>query len=134
MALRHAPILLLASFAAASVHAARPNVILVIGDQWRAQAFGHAGDPNAKTPNIDDLARRSVRLTNAVTSLPVCTPTRASFLTGQRALTHGLFMNDAPLDPDAVTIAKVMRAAGYDTGIIGKWHVDGHGRSAYIPP
>jgi arylsulfatase A-like enzyme len=112
----------------------RPNVIVVIADQWRAQAFGYAGDPNAKTPHIDDLARHSVRMVNAVSSVPVCTPTRASFLTGQRALTHGLFMNDAPLDPDAVSIAKVMKAAGYDTGIVGKWHVDGHGRSAYIPP
>ncbi|HZM03124.1 MAG TPA: sulfatase, partial [Candidatus Saccharimonadales bacterium] len=60
-------------------------------------------------------------------------PTRASLLTGQRALTHGVFLNDAPLSPMAVTMAKVLGAAGYDTGCIGKWHVDGHGRSEFIP-
>ena len=57
-----------------------------------------------------------------------------SLLTGQRPLTHGVFLNDVPLNPEAVTIAKVLRAAGYDTGYIGKWHVNGDGRSAFIPP
>src|SRR5437764_6222260 len=112
----------------------RPNVIFILADQWRAQAFGYAGDPNVRTPHLDALERESLRFVNAVSNVPVCTPTRASILTGQRALTHGLFMNDAPLNPEAVTIAKVLGKAGYDTGYIGKWHVDGHGRSAYIPP
>ncbi len=108
--------------------------MFVLADQWRAQAFGYAGDPNVKTPHIDALERESARFVNAVSSIPVCSPMRASLLTGQRALTHGLFMNDAPLNPDAVTIAKVLGKAGYDTGYIGKWHVDGHGRSSFIPP
>ena len=111
----------------------RPNVLFVIADQWRAQAFGYAGDPNVKTPRLDAFEKQSVRFVNAVSNVPVCTPTRASILTGQRPLTHGLFMNDAPLDPGAVTIGKVMANAGYDTGYIGKWHVDGHGRSNFIP-
>jgi arylsulfatase A-like enzyme len=114
-------------------HSRPPNILIVIADQWRAQAFGFAGDDNAKTPNLDRLAGESVNFINAVSSVPVCSPTRASLLTGQRALTHGVFLNDAPLAPDAVTIAKILKQAGYDTGCIGKWHVDGHGRSEFIP-
>ena len=111
-----------------------PNILVVIADQWRAQAFGFAGDPNVKTPNFDRLAGQSVRLVNAVSGLPVCSPMRASFLTGQRPLTHGVFINDVPLSPNATTIAKVLREVGYTTGIVGKWHVDGHGRTSFIPP
>lgn len=111
----------------------QPNVLIVIADQWRAQSFGYTGDTDAKTPNIDRLAGESVSFVNAVSTVPVCSPTRASLLTGQRALTHGVFLNDTPLSPNSVTIAKVLKQAGYDTGCIGKWHVDGHGRSAFIP-
>ena len=110
-----------------------PNILFVIADQWRAEAFGFAGNPDVQTPNLDRLAREGVRFVNAVSGLPVCSPTRASILTGQRPLTHGVFLNDVPLDPQAVTLAKVLRAAGYDTAYIGKWHVDGQGRSEFIP-
>ena len=112
----------------------KPNVVFITADQWRAQAFGFAGDPNAKTPNIDQLERESVNFTQAVAGMPVCSPTRASLLTGQRPQTHGVFLNDVTLDPNAVTIAKEFKAAGYETGCIGKWHVDGHGRTSFIPP
>src|SRR5690348_1026878 len=111
----------------------RPNVLIVLADQWRAQAFGFAGDPNVKTPNLDRLAEESVRFINAVSGLPVCSPTRASLLTGQRPLTHGVFLNDVPLNPEATSIAKVLKSAGYDTACIGKWHVNGSGRSNFIP-
>ncbi len=112
----------------------RPNVVFVFGDQWRGQAVGYAGDSNVRTPNIDALATESVRFTNAVCGQPVCTPYRACLLTGQYPLTHGVFMNDVCLNPEATTLAKVFGAAGYDTAYIGKWHLDGHGRSRYIPP
>jgi len=117
-----------------ALSAAQPNVIVVMADQWRANAFGFAGDPNVQTPNLDKLESESVRFVNAVAGMPVCCPTRASFLTGQRPLTHGVFLNDVPLSPAAVTIAKMLRGAGYDTAVIGKWHVDGHGRASFIPP
>lgn len=113
--------------------APRPNVVFVLADQWRAQAFGHAGDTNVKTPHIDRLQKESLQFVNAVSGLPVCCPSRASLLTGRRPLSHGVFMNDVPLAPEAVTIAKVFHESGYDTGYIGKWHVDGHGRSSFIP-
>ena len=112
---------------------ARPNIVVVLADQWRPQAFGFAGDPNVRTPNFDRLAGESVRFVNAVAGMPVCSPTRASLLTGQRPITHGVFINDVPLDPDAVTLPKVLKAAGYDTAAIGKWHIDGRGRLAFIP-
>lgn len=114
--------------------ALKPNVLMIIADQWRAQAFGFAGDPNVKTPVLDRFERQSVNFVQAVSGVPVCSPTRASLLTGQRPQTHGVFINDVPLARDAVTLPKVLKAAGYDTGCIGKWHIDGHGsRSAFIP-
>jgi arylsulfatase A-like enzyme len=113
--------------------APKPNILLVLADQWRAQAFGFAGDPNVRTPHLDSLQRESIRFVNAFSGMPVCCPYRASLLTGQRPLTHGVFLNDVPLPSNAVSIAKVLSAAGYDTGYIGKWHLDGHGRSSFIP-
>lgn len=124
-------VMLLASLAARA--AVRPNIVVVLADQWRAQAFGFAGDPNGKTPNFDRRAGESVRFVNAVAGIPDCSPTRASLLTGQRPITHGVSINEVPLNPDAVTLPKVLKAAGYDTAAIGKWHLDGHGRSAFIP-
>ncbi|SHJ06062.1 sulfatase family protein [Pseudozobellia thermophila] len=118
----------------ASQERARPNVLVVLTDQWRAQATGYAGDPNISTPHLDRLAAESVNFKNAVSGMPVCSPFRASLLTGQRPLTHGVFMNDVQLDTNAVTLAKVFNKAGYDTGYIGKWHLDGHGRLQNVAP
>ena len=114
--------------------ASRPNLLIVIADQWRYEAFGYAGNLDVKTPNLDRLQRQSVHFTHAVSGMPVCSPMRASFHTGQRPLTHGVFLNDVPLNPDAASLGKSLRAAGYDTGYIGKWHVNGDGRSNSIPP
>jgi len=111
----------------------RPNVLLLIADQWRSQALGYAGDPNVQTPQLDALQRTSVFCVNAVAGMPVCCPSRASFFTGQPPLAHGVFLNDVPLDPQAVTLPKVLGKIGYQTGYIGKWHLNGGGRSAFIP-
>ena len=126
-------LVLLTSPVSAAQPAPKPNILFVLADQWRAQAFGHAGDPNVKTPHLDRLQREGIQFVNAISGMPVCCPYRASLMTGQRPLTHGVFMNDVPLAPDAVSLAKVLRDAGYDTGYIGKWHIDGHGRSSFIP-
>jgi len=112
----------------------KPHVVFLLADQWRAQATGYAGDPNARTPHLDALAQTSVNFTNAVSCCPVCSPYRASLMTGRYPLTHGIFLNDLCLDTRAVSIAQAFNQAGYHTGYIGKWHLDGHGRSAYIPP
>ena len=119
--------------AVASHAAARPNVLFVWADQWRACSTGYAGDPNVKTPNLDRLAAASVNFTHAVSACPVCTPFRASLMTGQRPTTNGMFLNDAHLSNHATTVARVLDAAGYDTGFIGKWHLNGRGRLHFIP-
>ena len=111
----------------------RPNIVVLLPDQWRGQAFGFAGDPNVKTPHLDALAGESVLFLNAVAGVPVCCPTRGSLLTGQRPLTTGVFLNDVPLATNALTLAKVLAQAGYDTAYIGKWHLNGDGRSNFIP-
>ncbi len=72
----------------------KPNIVFVLTDQWRAQATGYAGDPNVKTPNLDALAAKSINFENAVSVCPVCTPYRASLLTGKYPLSKGMFLND----------------------------------------
>ncbi len=111
-----------------------PNIIFVFADQWRYQATGFGGDPNVQTPHLDALAGRSLHFTNATSGCPVCCPARASLLTGQYPDRHGVFVNDVHLGTDAVSLGQAFKGAGYDTAYIGKWHVDGNGRSAYIPP
>jgi len=111
----------------------KPNVIYVFADQWRAQAAGYAGDKNARTPHLDPLVEESVNFENAVSCCPVCSPYRASLLTGQYPLTHGVFLNDVQLRDEAVSLAEAYRQAGYRTAYIGKWHLDGNQRSAFIP-
>ena len=112
----------------------KPNIVFILTDQWRAQAFGYTGDPNVKTPNIDALAARSTNFENAISVCPVCTPQRASLLTGRLPSTTGMFLNDLYLPAGELCIAEILGAAGYETAYIGKWHLDGHGRDSYIPP
>ena len=112
----------------------RPSVVFLLADQWRAQATGYAGDPNAKTPHLDRLASRSVNLAGAVSGCPVCSPYRGTLMTGRYPLNHGVFLNDVCLSNDGVSLGEAFRGAGYRTGYIGKWHLDGHGRSSFIPP
>src|SRR6516165_9634856 len=108
-------LLLAAMVGPAAAETRHPNILYLLADQWRAEATGYAGDPNVKTPNLDRLAGQSVNFVNAVSGCPVCSPCRASLLTGQRPWTHGVFLNDVHLADDAVTLAKVMAAAGYET-------------------
>ncbi|MCX7048334.1 MAG: sulfatase [Candidatus Sumerlaeota bacterium] len=116
---------------AAPLH--KPNLVYVFADQWRAQDSGYAGNTDVITPNVDKLARESVSFTTAVSGCSVCCPYRASLITGQYPLTHGVFLNDLCLGDKAVSIAQAYSGAGYDTAYIGKWHLDGHGRSSFIP-
>ena len=76
----------------------KPNVIFVFGDQWRQQATGYAGDANVKTPNLDALASECINFTHALAGCPVCSPSRASMRTGQRPLTHGVFVKGVGSD------------------------------------
>jgi len=111
-----------------------PNVVFLLTDQWRLQALGYAGNSQVRTPNIDRLAGESINFPNATSGYSVCCPWRASFLTGQYPLTHGVIVNDVPISSEPVGLGAAFKADGYDTAFIGKWHVDGQGRSNYIPP
>ena len=125
---------------AARPNAARPNIVIVMADQWRGQDLGYMGNRQVITPNLDKLAQESVNARLCMAEVPVCGPSRASMLTGQHALTHGVFYNDRPLRNEAVTLAEVCQQSGYQTGFIGKWHINGSlekdyraGRMAPIP-
>ena len=112
-----------------------PSLLFILADQWRAQAMGWAGDANAKTPTLNRLAGESVTITHAVSCTPVCSPYRATLMTGRYPTDTGVFVNDVNLAQDPHSLASAFKQAGYDTGYIGKWHLDGAGcRLAYTPP
>ncbi|WP_282055844.1 sulfatase family protein [Maribacter luteus] len=104
----------------------KPNVVFVLTDQWRAQDIGFVGNGQVKTPAIDQLAKESVFFTNAISNIPVCGPARASLMTGKYPLSHGVFYNDKPLSSNEYCLAEVYKDNGYETGYIGKWHINGH--------
>ncbi len=111
----------------------KPNVVFLLTDQWRLQALGYAGNTQVRTPNIDRLAGESINFKHAISGYSVCCPWRASFLTGQYPLTHGVIVNDVPINGDPVGLGDAFKSASYNTAYIGKWHVDGRGRKVYIP-
>jgi len=103
----------------------QPNVIFVFADQWRASDLGYTGNADVKTPKLDKLAEEGLNLSNTISTVSVCAPYRASLLTGQYSLRHGVFYNDKPLRNEVTSIAEVYKAAGYKTAYIGKWHLNG---------
>lgn len=100
----------------------------------RGHAMGCAGEQQIITPHLDKLASQGVMFTNAVANCPVCTPNRAVLLTGRHTLSHKAIANDLPLPPDDASWGNVLRNAGYRTGYIGKWHLDGVPRDRFTPP
>ncbi len=112
----------------------KPNLLFVFADQMRARSAGYAGCDDVETPWLDRLAGEGTAFTNAISTMPVCTPYRASLLTGRWPLSTGLFLNDVQLSPDEVSIADVLKTQGYQTGYIGKWHLDGPNRAGFTPP
>lgn len=103
----------------------RPNVLWIFGDQMRAQAMSHRGDPNARTPNMDLLADEGMSFVNAVAGTPLCTPFRGSLVTGKYPHRSTAPGHDYSLSSDVQTIAHAFRENGYRTCWIGKWHLDG---------
>ncbi len=103
----------------------RPNVLLIMADDMGFGDIRMAGNPDIYTPNLDALSAESVNFTNFYVS-PVCAPTRASLLTGKYAQRVGVLSvtnGYETLNPEAVTLAETMGAAGYRTGLFGKWHL-----------
>lgn len=104
---------------------ARPNIVVVITDDQGIGDFGGAGNPVIDTPHLDAMARRGGQLTTFYVS-PVCAPTRASLMTGRynyRTRVVDTYLGRAMMEPDEVTLAEVLRDAGYATGLFGKWHL-----------
>ncbi len=114
--------------------APKPNVIIILTDQWRASSLGYNGNDQVKTPQLDSFAMEAVNFRNAVSVTPVCTPFRASMLTGKYPTSTGMFLNDLYLPAEELTMAEIYKEEGYATGYIGKWHLDGHGRYKFVAP
>ena len=107
----------------------RPNIVLVMTDDQGYGDFGFTGNPVLQTPHLDALAAQSAQVERFYVS-PVCTPTRASLMTGRynyRTRAIDTYIGRAMMEPEEVTIAEMLRDAGYATGIFGKWHLgDAH--------
>ncbi len=113
----------------------RPNILFIMPDQLRAQALGSMGNPDCRTPNIDRLASEGLLMTNTFANTPVCCPARANILTGTYAHRNGMVANDLRLRESEKTIADILGQAGWRTGFIGKWHLDGGARlPGFVPP
>lgn len=103
----------------------RPNVILIITDDQGHGDLGYHGNHHIKTPVLDSLARNSIRFNNFYVS-PVCAPTRSSLMTGRYSLrtgVHDTYNGGAIMSTEEITIAEMLKASGYTTGIFGKWHL-----------
>lgn len=105
----------------------RPNVILIMTDEQRADHLGFGGNPLVRTPNLDALAASGTRFDRAYVANPICMPNRSSILTGRLPSVHGTRVNGIPLDWDSQTFARVLRARGYRTGLVGKSHLQNLG-------
>jgi hypothetical protein len=94
--------------------AKRPNILIIIADQFRWDFVGTYGlNPMGVTPNIDSIGRRGVAFQNAVTNQPWCSPSRACLFTGQYGTENGVWHLGPGLRPDATTLATVLRSQGY---------------------
>jgi N-acetylglucosamine-6-sulfatase len=112
------------SLIAARVGAAdRPNVIVVLCDDIRWNALGCAGHPHLKTPNIDQLAAEGVYFQNSFCTTSLCSPSRASILSGLYAHAHGVTNNFTEYPTDLKSFPRQLQLAGYETAYIGKWHM-----------
>lgn len=98
------------------------NVLLLISDQHKPDVMGWAGDANAITPNLDELAKSGTAFRSAYCANPVCAPSRASIVTGLYTHHHGVFKNDIPWRTDLQTFGHYFSRAGYLSGLIGKAH------------
>lgn len=100
------------------------NILLITTDEHRGDALGCAGNPVVKTPNLDRLAAEGTRFTRHSCSTPICTPARASMLTGQYAPTHGAVDAGYELPRSTRTLADILHENGFATGVCGKLHLE----------
>jgi len=105
--------------------AGRPNIVVVLVDDLRWDEIGCAGHPFVRTPNIDRIACEGARFRNAFCTTPLCSPVRASLLTGQYAHNHGIIDNTdrSRQSHQLMTFPRILHDHGYETGYVGKWHM-----------
>lgn len=124
----------------------KPNLIIIHTDEHNFrtlgcyrellsndQAYVWGDGVEVETPNIDRLAHEGVLCDNYYAANPVCTPSRASFVTGLYPIATGAYKNDVPLNDDVVTFAEVLTNEGYSTSYVGKWHLDGEAKPGFAP-
>lgn len=114
-----------AAGALATAQTRKPNFVLVLVDDLRFDALGYMGHPFVKTPNIDRLAKEGAVFKNTFVTTPLCSPSRASFLTGTYVRTHHVKGNgdSAELSHKLITFHKMLHDGGYETAHVGKWHM-----------
>ena len=112
---------------------ARPNLLFLLADQWRRQALSCHDNPVVRTPHLDRLASEGVDFRRCYATNPVCSPARATLQTGRYSHQTGFVTNNLYVDEE-VCLAQCFRDAGYATGYIGKWHLDGSARPGFVPP
>jgi len=112
----------------------KPNILFVFADQMGAHHMRCAGTPDIITPNLDRMSETGVFCTRHISNCPICSPNRATMLTGTYPTTHRLMFNDTQVRTDLPSIATLANENGYRTGYIGKWHMDAAPREAWIPP
>ena len=106
-----------------SSYSAQPNIILLMGDDHGWEETGYNGHPYLKTPVLDEIAATGLRFENFYAAHPSCSPTRGSFMTGRHPNRYGTFTPGSSIRPEEITIARILRKAGYHCGHFGKWHL-----------
>lgn len=100
-----------------------PNFVLLMGDDHGWDEVGYNGHPFVKTPVLDEMAKTGMRFDRFYSGHPSCSPTRGSFLTGRHPNRYGTFSPNWSMRPEEITIAHILKKAGYATAHFGKWHV-----------
>ncbi|WP_430934893.1 sulfatase family protein [Saccharicrinis sp. 156] len=124
----------------------KPNLVIIFTDEHNFrtlgcyreqldedQAFVWGKGVEVKTPHIDRIAHEGAVCNNFYSSSPVCTPSRASFVSGKYPIATRSYRNDIPLYDDVITFAEVLRNEGYSTSYLGKWHLDGDAKPGFEP-
>jgi N-acetylglucosamine-6-sulfatase len=105
----------------------RPNILFILSDNFRWDCMGFMNHPFIKTPGLDRLAEEGIVFENTFNTTSLCSPSRASILTGTYAHTHRVLNNHTPWTGQKPTFLEFLKKAGYDTAFIGKWHMPGKG-------
>src|SRR5215469_18002628 len=101
----------------------QPNILYIMADDHASHAISAYGSKINQTPQIDRIAQGGVRMTNCFCTNSICTPSRAAILTGQYSHKNGVYTLNDRLDPNQNHVAKELQKAGYQTAMIGKWHL-----------